>query len=262
MANCQTHHSDPKILSRRTLERDHRHLPPLLRPGMRVLDVGCGTGSITAGIAKLVGPAGFVTGLDRDEALLEIARRDHAGIPGLCFNAGDVLMLEGESEFDVATAARALQWIADPAEAVRRMALAVKPGGLVVALDYDHAENSWEPDAPPAFARFWRAFLDWRETNGWDNRMAASLPAVFESAGLREVESHRADEIAIRGEADFEPDAAIWHRVIESMGGQLVTAGFLSDSELESAGRDYGEWIESALWRQILAMATVIGRRV
>ncbi len=133
MANSQTHRSDPAILGPRTLERDHRHLRPLLRPGIRALDVGCGTGSITASIAKLVGPAGFVTGLDRDEALLEIARSDHAGVPGLRFEAGDVLILEGESEFDAATAARALQWIADPAEVVRRMARAVKPGGMVVA---------------------------------------------------------------------------------------------------------------------------------
>ena len=50
--SIQTHRSDPQVLNRRTLEIDHRVLAGVLRPGMSVLDVGCGTGAITAGIAR------------------------------------------------------------------------------------------------------------------------------------------------------------------------------------------------------------------
>ena len=59
----QSHRSDPRILNRRTLRRDHRHLRKLLRPGMDILDVGCGTGAITADIAKAVDPDGMVLGI-------------------------------------------------------------------------------------------------------------------------------------------------------------------------------------------------------
>src|SRR3982751_3359875 len=101
----------------------------MLRPGMSVLDVGCGTGAITAGIARAVGASGRVVGVDRDESLLELARREHSGAE---FVYGDALELPYDAEFDIVTAARALQWIADPARAVEQMARAAKPGGMVV----------------------------------------------------------------------------------------------------------------------------------
>src|SRR4051812_35224492 len=85
---AQSHRSDLRILARRTLERDHRCLAELLRPGMAVLDVGCGTGAITAGVVKAVGPQGYVMGIDRDEALLEVGRTEHATVPNLHFERG------------------------------------------------------------------------------------------------------------------------------------------------------------------------------
>src|SRR5438309_11684352 len=108
---AQSHRSDPRILGRRTLERDHRCLAELLRPGLLVLDVGCGSGAITAGIAKAVGPHGSVLGIDRDPALLELARTEYAMLPNLQFECGDATALQFEARFDVVTAARTLQWI-------------------------------------------------------------------------------------------------------------------------------------------------------
>src|SRR3954447_17813297 len=103
---AQSHRSDPRILGRRTLERDHRCLAELLRPGLSVLDVGCGTGAITAGTAKAVGPHGHVVGVDRDEALLELARTEHALLPNLRFESGNVTSFRFRGQFDIVTAAR------------------------------------------------------------------------------------------------------------------------------------------------------------
>ena len=105
--SAQAHTSDPATLDRRTLARDHRRLAALLRPGMHVLDVGCGTGAITVGIAQAVAPGGSVVGLDRDATLLDRARTQHAAVSGLRFVEGDVLALDGPDRFDVVTAARA-----------------------------------------------------------------------------------------------------------------------------------------------------------
>ena len=81
MMSDQSHQSEPRILSRRTLQADHRRLAAVLRPGMSVLDAGCGTGAITADIARMVGPEGHVLGIDRDESLLVQARQEHHAIP-------------------------------------------------------------------------------------------------------------------------------------------------------------------------------------
>ncbi|MGO9258874.1 MAG: class I SAM-dependent methyltransferase [Bryobacteraceae bacterium] len=164
--HTQSHQSDPRILSRRTLQRDHRYMAGLLRPGLSVLDVGCGTGAITSGIAEAVGALGSVTGVDRDAGLLEIARRSHAGLPNLHFEPGDATTLTFRDRFDVVTAARTLQWIADPGQAVLRMSQAARPSGLLVVLDYNHVLNQWAPDPPAGFRNFYRAFLAWREAHG------------------------------------------------------------------------------------------------
>jgi SAM-dependent methyltransferase len=252
----QTHQSDPRILNRRTLERNHRHLAELLKPGMSVLDVGCGTGAITADIAKAVGADGRVVGVDRDESLLQLAREQHRDVENLRFETRDALSLGYEQSFDVVTSARAVQWMSDPAAAIACMKRAARPGGYVVVLDYNLDNNSWEPQPPSSFRRFYQAFLDWRKANGWDNRMADSLPGLFQSAGLLDIEVHACDEIAARGD----PDSLLWIQVIESVGPQIAAAGFLSEPERLSAERDYRDWAATALQKQILQMRTVTGR--
>ncbi len=253
----QGHQSDPRVLGRRTLQQDHRRLAELLRPGLSVLDAGCGTGAITAGIAAAVGSSGQVLGIDRDASLLEIARAEYRGWPHLRFETADLLTLRVEAEFDIATAARLIQWISEPAEAIRALSGTVKPGGLVVALDYNHEFNAWTPEPPVEFRRFYRAFLDWRADNGWDNLMADHLPALFEAAGLKEITSHDCDEISKRGEAEFVSTSAIWLHVVQSLGPKIP----MSETDLRSAEAAYREYGETRLNTQRLCLKTIVGRR-
>ena len=240
---AQSHRSDAQILNRRTLAHDHRVLAPMLRPGMFVLDVGCGTGAITAGIAQAVAPGGCCIGIDRDESLLEIARQDH---PGVRFEQGDALSMEFDAAFDIVTAARTVQWVADPARAIALMAGALKPGGRLVVLDYNHDRNSWSPEPPPEFRKFYAAFLAWRSSNGWANDIADRLPALFAGAGLVEIESVACDD-------SDSPD--VWGGVIEGPGRQ-----FYPEDERTRVSAAYHDYLEGS--RRTLAMKTVIGKRV
>jgi SAM-dependent methyltransferase len=256
----QTHRSDPRVLNRRTLERDHRTLAKLLRPGMIVLDVGCGTGAIAVGIAIAVGSEGSVLGIDRDAEQVAAARQEHGGVPNLSFAEGDVLSMSFEGRFDIVTAARTLQWLSQPAEAVLRMKKAAKTGGRVVALDYNHDYNSWEPDPPQAFRRFYQALLDWRSANQWDNRMAEHLPDLFRAAGIVDVQVHIEDEAVQRGDPDFSDAAGIWTHVIETVGPQIVAAGFLGESERREAEEVSRNWVRDTLRRQTLSLSAIEGR--
>ena len=251
--HAQSHQSDPRILVRRTLARDHRFLAGLLRPGQSVLDVGCGLGAITAGIAKTVGPAGNVIGLDRDETLLQLARTEYRTVSNLEFVRGDAIDLDYHAQFDIVTAARTLQWIAEPALAISQMRKAIQQGGRLVVLDYNHLRNHWSPEPPYGFSKVYQAFLAWRQANCWDNEMAEHLPELFHLAGLDEVESYEQDEVTGRGDP-------LWSEVMQSLGEQVTRAGFCTETELKEGQQRYYDWSKTGLIKQTLSMQTVVGR--
>src|SRR5262245_64036454 len=122
--------------------------------------------------------------------------------------------MPGYAAFDCVTAARVLQWIAHPGEALARMAGRARPGGAVVALESSHADIAWEPEPPAAVRRFYDAFLAWRAAHGWDNQLGHRLPALFADAGLVGVETSVEDEVATRDGPDFADAVGIWLSVM------------------------------------------------
>ena len=256
---AQSHRSDASILGRRTLEANHRALAALLSPGLSLLDVGCGGGSIAAGAAGRVGPTGCVVGVDRDPAQLEVARSTHS-LRNLRFEKGDALTLGYEDCFDIVSASRVLQWISDPASALRQMARAAKPGGLVVILDYNHSRNRWIPEPPKEFQDFYQAFLSWRDSNGWSNRMGDQLEALCSEAGLVDIECRDESEIVSRGQDGFASFREIWLRTIPIVGATMLATGYMTEGVLTQAEVTYGRWIETSLITQRLSLQAVWGR--
>jgi ubiquinone/menaquinone biosynthesis C-methylase UbiE len=231
-----------KIIGARSLERDHRRLAALLEPGLRVLDVGCGTGAITRGIAERVGPSGRVVGADVNAAFIAQASTAHAGVPGLTFEVADVHALPEAGAFDIVSAARVLQWLSDPLVALRRMARAARPGGRVLVLDYNHQKIAWRPAPPPAALTFYAAFLRWRAEAGFDNAMADRLAELFTKAGLADVRTTGQHEVVERGDADFEAHAGIWAEVAASRGQQMVEDGAITEAEREAGEAAFRAW--------------------
>jgi len=105
-----------------------------LEPGGSALDVACGSGKLTAVLSRIAGPRGRVVGLDFSPLMLEIARRDHAGIE---FLEGDALNLPfDDGSFDAATIAFGLRNLSNPVRGLREMLRVVKPGGRPVVLEF------------------------------------------------------------------------------------------------------------------------------
>jgi ubiquinone/menaquinone biosynthesis C-methylase UbiE len=233
------------ILDTRSLETGNRRLAALLRPGLSVLDVGCGTGAITRGIAEAVGPQGRVVGVDVNASMIDKARAAHSGVPGLSFDVADVHALPAVSAFDIVTASRVLQWLADPGAALRAMAAAAKPGGRVVVLDYNHEKAAWTPELPPSMRRFYTAFLTWRAAAGMDNAIADHLRDLFARAGLDELVTTDQHEVARRGDGDFETRAGIWAAVAAMRGHQMVADGAISEAGRQAAEADYLAWLRA-----------------
>ena len=230
------------VLDARSLAASHRRLAELLRPGLAVLDVGCGTGAITRGVAEAAGPTGRVVGVDTNAPFIEQARRAHAGVPGLAFEVGDAYALPFDAAFDIVTAARVLQWLADPVRALRAMVRAVRPGGSVVVLDFNHAKIAWTPAPPASMRRFYAAFLAWRAAAGLDNAIADRLPALFEEAGLADIIATPQHEVARRGDPGFETLVAVWTHVAATRGRQMVADGVFTERERATAEAEYRDW--------------------
>jgi SAM-dependent methyltransferase len=145
-------HHDSVLRSHRwrTAENSAGYLLPRLSPAARVLDVGCGPGTITVDLAARV-PQGEVIGIDAAGDVLEQARQeaDRQGRGNVRFETGDVYRLVfGDGTFDVVHAHQVLQHLSDPAGALAEMRRVCRPGGLVAARDADYGGMLWFPEDP------------------------------------------------------------------------------------------------------------------
>jgi ubiquinone/menaquinone biosynthesis C-methylase UbiE len=249
------------ILDTRTLATAHRRLAQLLHPGLSVLDVGCGTGAVTRGIAEAVAPDGLTVGLDIHAGLLAQACRAHGSVPGLAFVLGDAYNLPCRSTFDVVTAARILQWLAHPLAALRAMRAAVTPGGRVVTLEYNHEKIVWEPAPPRSMQHFYRAFLRWRAEAGMDNTLADHLAELYAQCGFEAIVSTPQHEVSVKSDADFLTRLSLWAEVAASRGHQMVADGFLTEAQRATAEAESRAWVQERAAAQIMYLIAVEGRR-
>jgi ubiquinone/menaquinone biosynthesis C-methylase UbiE len=177
-----------------------------LEPGMRVLDVGTGAGDVAFLAAELVGPEGEVVGVDVDGAALAVARgrAQSLGLHNVTFIEGDARSAELSGDFDAAVGRLVLMYWGDPAEALRRIAARVRPGGVVVFQEFDldpairslsfPEETLWNETCQLIIETFARA--------GMQMRMGRQLFGAFLAAGLSTPEMR--DEAVVGGGPGFE----------------------------------------------------------
>ena len=153
MNNVYTHGHHESVLRShrwRTAENSAGYLLPHLRPGMSLLDIGAGPGTITADLAALVEP-GRTTALEASEAALDITRATiiERQANSVDLIVGDVHRLDlPDDSYDVVHAHQVLQHVGDPVQALREMRRVCKPGGIVAVRDSDYRAFTWFPELP------------------------------------------------------------------------------------------------------------------
>lgn len=248
------------VLDSRTLQKDYPALIPLLKNGLRVLDMGCGTGAISKGIAEMVGKNGYVVAIDSSEHLITKGKKDWKSITNLELIAVDLFEYEPEEKFDLIVSARVLQWLSNPEEALIKCKEFLKPGGQISVLDYNHTMLEWKLEPPESMKQFYKAFLNWRADAGMDNEMAEHLPEHFKKAGFHSIEILPSDEVYQKGEDNFIDKAGIWLHVASLRGPQIVQKGYIIEEERLQAIEDYDIWIKNEAKSMIMKLNEIRGK--
>ena len=171
-------------MAARSAARDAAFLLPHLRPGMRLLDVGCGPGSITLGLAEAVAP-GEAVGIDRQPAQLELARA-LAATRGVAarFDVGDIYELPfADASFDAVFANGLLMHLHDPARAFAELRRVLRPGGTAGVRDPDFGASVYAP-VTPLLERWFAVRVQVRLHNGGDPFVSRRYRQLLLEAGF------------------------------------------------------------------------------
>jgi SAM-dependent methyltransferase len=172
----------------RTAENSSAFLLPELRPGQRLLDVGCGPGTITADLALLVAP-GEVVGIDAAPDVVAQAE-EHArsqGVGNLRFEVADLFGLDfPDAAFDVIHVHQVLQHLVDPVADLVELRRVLDPEGVLAARDSDYGAFTWAP-SDPVLDRWLELYFAVTERNGHDARIGPRLLGHAHGAGFSDV---------------------------------------------------------------------------
>lgn len=170
----------------RTAGQQAAFVLPYLRPGMNLLDVGCGPGTITLGLAQAVAP-GRVTGIDHDEEHIEAAKALAAerGVTNVTFQTGDAFSLPFEDgTFDAVFENNMFTHLAqDAGRAAREVYRVLKPLGFFAARDVDADSVVWGNLSDP-IKQLDRLMIAWQHSRGSDITLGKRLPVILREAGF------------------------------------------------------------------------------
>lgn len=243
------------IFNQRSLEHDYRTLMAALRPGLRVLDIGCGTGAITKDIANRVGPTGHVVGIDNTASFVTEGQNLYSDIQNLELIHCDVLDFDSEEKFDLIVSARTFQWISTIGKAVDKIKMLLKPNGQISILDYNHEMIDWTPKIPKSMQNFYNMFLMWRKDAGMNNRIGFDIADILEEHGFDQIEVFNADEHYESSTPSHKTKIKIWSNVANSK--QMVDEGYISDENRLEAIEDYNNWADNEAQSMTLKLREV-----
>ena len=253
----------------RTAANSAAYLLDRLRPGMDLLDVGCGPGTITLDLARLVAP-GRVIGIDRSpdvvaqaEALRQeaVAAGDEAA-GRVTFTTGDVYALDHPpGSFDAVHAHQVLQHLTDPVAALRSMGAVLRPGGTLAARDGDYAVFCWYP-ADPHLDRWLDVYRAVCRRNGAEPDAGRHLLSWARQAGF--------DDVVFSSSTwtFADPDTRAWwagtwaERVEKSdLARQAVEYGLATTGELAEMAAAFRRWAETDDSTFIVPSGEILARR-
>jgi ubiquinone/menaquinone biosynthesis C-methylase UbiE len=241
--------TEQQRLERRTAAAAAAFFLPHLRPGMRLLDCGCGVGSITLGLAAAVAPA-VVVGIDLQPAQIERARVLAAtqGVRNVRFEVGSVYALPlPDASVEAAFAHTLLFHLREPLRALGEMRRVLTPGGVVGIADADMGTLLSEPEQPvltEMYDLFWKVIRH----HGGDPFFGRQERRILLEAGFsRPTASPTFETAGARGTPEETREFAAWltDQLRQPAFVALVTArGWANEAALHAMAAELLAWGE------------------
>jgi len=213
----------------------------------RVLEVGCGNGSMSAWMADYIAPDGQIVALDLDLSLV-----DNVRAPGVEFRQGDIVTGPiHPGDFDFVTARAVLHHVADANAATANLVASLTPGGAILLIEPDFLPVSV---AEPIEVRtFWSGWLAWSRERGIDYHIGRTLAPRLAADGLKEIEG-TAETAIYNGGSQW---ADYWRETITELRDDLVQSGKLNEMFIDAF---LAQCADPKWWTQTIAFTAVHAR--
>ena len=258
-------HADSVMKSHtwRTVANSAPHLVPHLAPGLRLLDVGCGPGTITVDLAQRLAP-GEVVGFDVAAGVIEraTALRDERGAVNCAFRVDDVYAIDQpDASFDIVHAHQVLQHLTDPVAALGEMHRVLKPGGLLAVRDADYGGMTWAP-ATPAIERWMAVYQAVAAEQGSEPNAGRHLLGWVQQAGFADIET-TVDVWTFATLEDRRWWGDLWADRVQnsSYATHAIDLGLATSDDLAAIAAGWRAWIDEAAGFFACPNSQVIARR-
>ncbi|MFI6166487.1 class I SAM-dependent methyltransferase [Nocardia sp. NPDC051052] len=204
-------------------------------PDLHVVDLGCGSGTVSTWLAEQVGSGGSVTGVDlaSDQLRLTEQRAHDAGLDNVRTVQADVsdTGLPGAT-FDLVYCRFVLSHLRDPVSVLREAARLAGPGGHVVCFEVDVSGLASRPETA-AYRRLCEVVLAAGHAHGIDYEIGARLHTLFRTAGLDVTGMDQIHPLYLGSERK-----ALWERTFHAVQQHIVGSGVITSEEFRALMRE------------------------
>jgi SAM-dependent methyltransferase len=218
----------------------------VVRPGARMLEVGCGNGSISAWLAERVTPGGKAVAMDLDLSVVDVRE------PNLELRQGDIVAGPVEpGTFDLVTARAVLHHVQNAEAAIANMVASLRSGGAILLIEPDFLPVSIAE--PPEVRAFWDGWLAWARERGINYKIGRTLAPRLAALGLMGI-SGTAETSIYNGGSGW---ADYWIQTIAELRNDLISSGKLDEALVDTF---VAYCADSTWWTQTIAFTAVSGR--
>lgn len=227
------------IMSMRTAQSHAGFFVQHLKPGMSVLDCGCGPGTITLGFAEVVAP-GEVVGTEIEEAHVALARENASkhGVTNIRFEAANLYELPfGDASFDAVFISAVLANLQEPIRGVCEAYRVLKPGGVIGVKDFDHGGDLIYPRGA-GLEKYAELYVRLRRSNGHDPESGRKIGGLLNEAGFVDLNMSALYESFTGARAEGFAQVSIG-LLKEAWGKEFQSRGWSNEDDLQAMIDDW-----------------------